>query len=63
MRIRLVNSVHWRDVDAGDFAFDFAAEPFAAVESTLIEQRLLVSVDGALCGTPKSSKGMQKNGP
>ena len=61
--VLFLDSVRWWDVDAADPSFDFLAQPFAAIESALVQQRLFVSVDGALGRARESPKGVQDNRP
>ena len=58
-----LDSVCWWNVDAGDFSLDFPAQPFAAIKSTLVKQRLSVTVDGALGRARECAKGMKDDSP
>ena len=63
MPVPLFDPVRWWKVEATNLAFNPPAQPLASVEGTLIQQRLLVRVDGALRGTGEGAKGVQNNGP
>ena len=58
----LDSMLRW-DVDVADFSSDFVTQPFAAIESALVQQRLFVSVDGALGRARERPKGVQDDSP